>query len=831
MPSPDDFAQAFVEEATELLSELEEALLALEATPDDAEIIGRVFRAMHTIKGSGAMFGFTEIAEFTHHVETLLDHVRGGRLAVTRELIDVVLASRDHITGMLSVGGKTDAAGAERGRAIVATIQSLLGGVGEGRGPQVSTDSAASSTAGGGRDLVTYRIRFRPNPGIFGTGTDPAMLLDELGELGECRVTAHCENVPALPDFNAEHCYLWWEIVLATTQGAEAVKSVFVFVDEDDVQVAAEPSPAKSACRAPGAVADRQLAVFVQSAGQQVACITACNSKFRSGDISEPVRTAFCRAVKTLKGAAEYMARMEFVEPAKRLLELAEGFQSNRDTRDEALLQAIDAQTAVLGPLLDLARDEAVSGAATPRLGELEAALRAPLRAGDRIVAQGLATREEVEDAAGGQTTSTASARTAAAKTMRVDQEKLDSYLTLAAELLVARNGLTHAFQAMQNNKGSLRHLKDAIEGIHRLAGGIQDNAMAMRMIPVKSVFQRFPRMVRDIAKSQGKRIDFQVFGEETELDKQVADALADPLVHVIRNAADHGIETPEKRRAAGKSESGIVTLRASREGNVIVIDVTDDGAGIHVDGLKAKAVENGILTQPQADAMSREEALQLIFAPGLSTSKVVSDISGRGVGMDVVRNNVAALSGSVSIASQDGKGTQMRIQLPLTLAVTTVVLVGCGGETYALPMEAVNSTVKLRPSEIKTMNHEYVISLRGEVVGVKPLARLLSAHRGAEHAGAAHSLVLAQNSAELVPIVIMSAGETRFGLMVDEVKGQQDIVVKPLPGYLAQLPCLSGATIMGDGTIVLVLDLARVFDFSKNPPPQKLAEIADCAA
>jgi two-component system chemotaxis sensor kinase CheA len=397
---------------------------------------------------------------------------------------------------------------------------------------------------------------------------------------------------------------------------------------------------------------------------------------------------------------------------------------------------------------------------------------------------------------------------------MRVDQTKLDDYINLAGELVIARNALVHDFGQIRIDAGHHHRLKESVQRVQRIVADIQANAMAMRMVPVMSVFQRFPRLVRDLAKAQGKQIEIQMFGEDTELDKQVAEKLGDPLVHLIRNSADHGIELPEARRTAGKSESGLITLKAGREGSSIIIDIRDDGRGIDVALLKAKAVEKGILRQEQADTMPREKALELIFAAGLSTAKAVSDLSGRGVGMDVVRSNITDVGGTVSVLSEDGKGSRIRLQLPLTLAVTTAVLVSSHDSLYAIPMDSVCETVKVLSHTLKTLNGRPTISLRGQIVPVVSLAEVLASDHRASAGPPGDSQCPATDRSGSVPIVVVAAGATTYGIRVDELKGQQEIVIKPLPSQFGQLPGLAGATIMGDGSVVLILDPASLYDF-----------------
>lgn len=401
-------------------------------------------------------------------------------------------------------------------------------------------------------------------------------------------------------------------------------------------------------------------------------------------------------------------------------------------------------------------------------------------------------------------------------RTIRVDQRKLDDYINLAGELVIARNALAHEFRQAGLNPAQQRRLKESIERIDRIVADIQANAMSMRMVPVATLFQRFPRMLRDIARSLQKQIELQTLGEDTELDKQMAERLADPLMHLVRNAADHGIETPEVRRAAGKPEVGTITLRAAREGGSIVLEVVDDGAGIPAERLKAKAVEKGLIAPAQAAAMSRHEALQLVFAAGLSTAPAVSDLSGRGVGMDVVRNNLAEVGGTVAVFSEAGQGTRFRLELPWTLAVTNVLLAGLDDATYAIPVDAVQETLKVSVHQLQRLNQQWVIPLRGQIIPVQPLKTLLGPHcrrNGGAWEVAGHTSSPGPHSRQAAqrPVLVVRRAGAPYGLLVDRLLGQQEIVIKPLPGHLARAPGISGAAILGDGQVALILDPARL--------------------
>ncbi len=335
---------------------------------------------------------------------------------------------------------------------------------------------------------------------------------------------------------------------------------------------------------------------------------------------------------------------------------------------------------------------------------------------------------------------------------------------------------------------------------------------LGIRMVPVKTIFSKFPRMIRDLAKASGKKIDLHVFGEDTEIDKSLIEELGDPLIHLIRNSADHGIELPEARVAAGKPETGTVVLRARHEGDHVIVEIEDDGKGINPAAVKAKAVEKGLITAERAESMPDEEAVELIFLPGFSMAQKVTDISGRGVGMDVVRSNVRRLNGNVGIRSTVGKGSVFTIKLPLTLAIIDALLMRSGGQVFALPGTSVEETLLVPLSKIASLTSRKAIDLRGEVLGVSSLNQLLEfSSRGPEDAEGSHG--------EL-PIVVVSSAGRRMGLIVDAFLRRQEMVIKPLAPYLASLPGISGASILGDGGVVLILDPSELLALATEAVP-----------
>jgi len=398
-----------------------------------------------------------------------------------------------------------------------------------------------------------------------------------------------------------------------------------------------------------------------------------------------------------------------------------------------------------------------------------------------------------------------------AGDTIRVSQAKLEQFMNIVAELIISKTMISHLVERLVPQVNGhpaaavAKELAHASVYLDHVSKEIQASVLGIRMVPVKTVFSKFPRMLRDLAKASGKKIDLQLVGEDTEIDKSIIEELGDPMIHLIRNSADHGIESPEVRVKAGKSETGTVILRARHEGDSVVVEIEDDGKGIDPAVIRAKAIEKGMLTPDRAEAMPDEEVIELIFAPGFSTAAQVTDISGRGVGMDVVRSNVRKLNGRVGIRSTVGKGSVFTIKLPLTLAIIDALLVKSGGQVFAIPGTAVEETLIVPLESISHLTSRQAINLRGEVLGVCRLKHLLKSDAPVDTA----------LEAEGLSVVVVSASGRRMGIIVDAFVRRQEVVIKPLAPYLAALPGISGASIMGDGGVVLILDPAELLQLA----------------
>ncbi len=698
MNSSNFHSQAFMEEAEELLAEIEDAVLEIEQDPKDKEAVDRLFRAMHTIKGSGGMFGFDDIADFTHHVENILDEVREGRVPVTKDLIDLVLASRDQINAMLNSAKQGIEVDKKEGDRIISALNALRP---KSRSqpqdePEDSQSLEVSPHPSEKTDTteMTYRIRFCPDSHIFISGADPKDLLEELSVMGESILTIHTKDVPLLDEINAEQCYIFWDIVLTTTEHINTIRDVFMFVEDTSIV---------------------EIHVIDQEEKYQ-----------------------------------------EFPENKK----IGEILVERSAVSQEKLNEVLSTQK----------------------------------RIGDMLVQAEAVDRETLESALAEQfqvkKVRENRAKILAASSIRVAADKLDTLVDLVGELVTAQARLS---QKAATEKDS--ELIAIAEELERLTGGLRDNTMSVRMLPIGTTFTSFKRLVRDLAGELGKNVGLVTIGGETELDKTVIERLKDPMVHIIRNCIDHGIEDPEIRGRSGKPEQGMVGLSAEHCGAHVVIDISDDGRGLDSAAIRQKAIEKGMLL-PDAE-ISEKEAFHLICTPGFSTAEKVTDVSGRGVGMDVVKRNIEALRGVIDISSEKGVGTTISLKLPLTLAIIDGLMVTIGKDYFILPLSSVEECVELKQKDVEKVKGRSILNVRGEAV---PYIRLRE------------KFDINSQTPPLEQIVITEVNGERVGFVVDDVIGGHQTVIKSLGPAFKQVEDISGATILGDGTVALILDVNKLY-------------------
>jgi two-component system chemotaxis sensor kinase CheA len=630
----DPFKQGFRDEARELLSELEAALLELNQNPGDLEIVGRAFRALHTIKGSGAMFGFDDIAAFAHNLEAVFDRLRQAKLVATSGLIDLTLAAGDQIQAMLDAASGSGVVDEARSAVILEELARITGTA--AKSAEVLPVAASSGSAPAGA-CADWCIHFRPGPDLFRNGTNPLFLLRELRELGALRIKLDTVAIQPLGEMEPERCYTAWDMVLTTTAERDAIRDVFIFV-EDDCELTIERVTAREAPRPDGR------------------------------------------------------------------------------TNEAASLHSSSAS-------------------------------------------------------------------------LRVSAEKLDQLVNLVGELVTV--------QARLSELSARRDDADILaisEEIDRLTTELRENSMSIRMLPLRNTFERFRRLVHDLGGELHKEANLVIEGADTELDKTVIDQLNDPLVHLIRNSMDHGIESAGERVAAGKPAAATIRLSALHSGAQVLIRVSDDGRGLDAQAVRARAIEKGMITA--AAQLSECEVFSLILAPGFSTAREVTDISGRGVGMDVVRRSVEALRGSIEIGSQPGQGLTVTLRLPLTLAIIDGLLVRVGPTHFVLPLANSLECVELTRQDIQDAHGNHLATVRGDVI---PYIRL-SEHFGIE-----------STAPEREQIMVVETDAGQYGLVVDEVLGNHQTVIKNLGRLYRDAQMVSGATILGNGTVALIIDPHRV--------------------
>ena len=556
---------------------------------------------------------------------------------------------------------------------------------------------------------------------------------------------------------------------------------------------------------------------FVEEAREHLNIVNDGILKIESADYTKNTLHGIFRSIHTIKGAAPSVGLTDIRKLAHVGEEVFAGIRDEKIEPVDQVLQPLYAMCDALDLLINDAaaskpqgqRDDVI----TPILEQLVLILEE--YSIKTTAAKDLATLKRdvpkaVDEPTNIEKTSPKAAQSADAEqkgTIKVKQEKIESYMNFASELMISRNMLGHIISSFEKGQASSKDIREAFSRVDRITSNIQENALSLRMVEVKYVFQRIPRMVRDIAKTLSKKINVTLGGVDTEIDRQVADALSDPMIHLIRNAADHGVETPAERRKNGKDEMGQIALDAKRDGGIILITIQDDGAGIDTQRLKSKAVEKGIVNEEAANGMSEDELKQLVFAPGLSTAKATTDISGRGVGMDVVRMAIQNLGGNVRVHSELGVGTKFQIELPLTLAITRVIALKICGQVMVMPMESVLQIVKIEVSKLKTMGDCYGYLYRSSVIALVQLDQLL-------HLSNDHKSELDKDG-DIITVLVISSGQQVFGVIIDDVIGQQEIVIKPLPSGLKDTPGFSGVTIDGDGSVILLLEPSRLYEMA----------------
>ncbi|MFA5233192.1 MAG: chemotaxis protein CheW [Sulfurimonas sp.] len=660
-----EILQDFLVESFELIEQLDQDLVELETRPDDLELLNRIFRVAHTVKGASSFLNFDVLTHLTHHMEDVLNKARHGELRITPNIMDVILESIDLMKALLHTIRDTSSDDGIDVSGCVVRLDKCTGGKGDIETPAVKPAAAAKEVVG---EVEVVEEE----------STKESSSADE-------------------PDYD--------------NMGAEELEAEI----ERLLQQRMAEDKAKRASK------------------QSAACDDAKDEESDEEEYEPALNVPVA------------------VTPARRPASLRDDSDSSDDAR-----------------------------AASP-----------------------------------------AKKQSSVEQTIRVDVKRLDHLMNLIGELVLAKNRLIKINDDVEERyegEGFLEELNQVVSIVSIVTTDLQIAVMKTRMLPIGKVFNKFPRMIRDLSRELNKKIELEIFGEDTELDKSIVEEIGDPLVHIIRNSCDHGIEIPEIRLEQGKSETGTIKLKAYNEGNQIVIQIDDDGKGLDVEMLKRKSLEKGLITEKEADNMSDKEAFGLIFKPGFSTATVVTNVSGRGVGMDVVKTNIEKVNGIIDIDSEIGIGTSMKLKIPLTLAIIQALLVGVQEEQYAIPLASVLETVRISKDEVYTVEGRSVMRLREDVLSLVHIGDIFEVER-----------IL--DSSEYAYVVVLGLGTSKLGLIVDTLVGQEEIVIKSLGDFLKGIEGIAGATIRGDGGVTLIVDVVAIMDMAKHVKATALIDTTSDAA
>jgi two-component system chemotaxis sensor kinase CheA len=676
----EEMKETYIQEANELLENLESSLLSLEDNPNDKSNIEQVFRVMHTLKGNSSMFGLTKIAEFVHDLETIYDKIRQSEMELSKEILNTTLASFDHLNLIIHDSELSEPKNQENHINLIAQIHKFInktGGESTNVKPAVTTTNVAVESGA----LKTFHIHFEPNEELFLDGSNPLFVIAELAGLGKNIIVPHFKKVASIEDFIPTNCITFWDVYLETTVDKTDIQDVFVFVEGNSkIEITEIP--------------------FVD---------LIKNSAF-----NEVVTASIFKDLKT------------------------------DITSIQLLAESIGTKVTAVKKVADASVTEVKTE-----------------------------HKEKV------------------VSSIRVASDKLDELMNLVSELVTTQASLT-----LYNEKYETPELEIISENIEKLSRRLRDIAFGMTLVPINNMFSRFQRLVRDVSDMLGKEVQFVTEGGETELDKSIIETLTDPLMHIIRNSLDHGLEKPEDRMFLGKPRKGTVKLKAFYSGISVYVQIIDDGKGIDVEIIRAKAISKGFLREDEV--LTDKEIFDFIFYPGFSTAAVVTDISGRGVGMDVVKRNITDLKGTVSVESTVNVGTTLTIKLPLSLSIIDGLLVEIEKVNYIIPLSVVNKCYEVDNADM-LHNFNKLLILEDKQVPYINIRQEFGYENLKED--------------EKSQLIVVSDGDNEVGISVDYIVGEYQAVVKPIGKYYKNQDFISGATILGDGSIALVMDTHKIVE------------------
>lgn len=675
--SLDKFTAKFVEEALDNVAIIEEALFNLESEPTNKEIIERLFRAMHTIKGGGAMFGFNDLSAFTHNLETIYDLVRNDKLAIDSDIISLTFESLDYIRQLLDIGDLTDPEDIAKQNDYIARIQKYFGNNVTSAPSAKPMPAAPAAPIAPASNKKNYLVSFEPFESLLNNGTNPFFIIEDLVALGDAKVVAYTDGVKSFDEFEPLALRIKWQTILSTESDENDIKDVFIFV-EDECKINIDILP--------------------------------------DGDVLSQTET-LATLIETKKAQNQVLVKEDFAQFKQEV----KSVEKKKESAPKAQAGGVSEKIA----------------------------------------------------------------------TMRVASAKIDELVNAVSELVTMQ--AQFSLIATKKNDATLMAVAEQMEKITRQ---LRDNSFEISLIPLQGELVRFQRLVRDLSKNLGKQIDFVVEGGEIELDKNIIEHLTDPLLHMIRNSCDHGIEMPDERISKGKNPKGIIKLKAFYSGSSVIIRVSDDGKGMDPDKLFKKAVEKGLV---DANAkMSKRDILALIFASGFSTADKVSDVSGRGVGMDVVKSKIAEIRGDIAIDSEIDEGTTFTLDLPLTLSIIDGLLTKVNGEQFVVPLSNIERILSVSEVQMSDNKLGKTFLYENERVMFVDLNDMFY-----------------QKEVDITKskILLVNHGGKRVGLVVDMIVGEFQIVVKPLGKFMRKVDMISGASVMGDGSLSLIIDTTRLIN------------------
>lgn len=713
-----DLINSFIEEANELLIDLEDSLLTLEEMPDDQDAVHRVFRVMHTLKGSGGMFGFNAVSDFTHHLESIYYKIRNGDLIITKEILTLTLKSVDLIKELLKSPEETPENIRLTYNALVKEIKSVSSEEKKTKSEEllIETETKNENPIG----VNTYYIHFEPNAEILQNGTNPLYLIDELIALGDSYVILNTQKVPEIDKLKLEDCYVSWEIILTTKVDVGDIMDVFIFVEDDS-------------------------AIDIQNL-----------SPFNLLQYPE-----FEKAIQDFEEQKILINTLELQKLGKKLI----ADQPLAKEKETIILQEEHKAEKKTEPVEKTIPDQ--------ELVKKETKLQQP-------------------------ETPRTPKNTNSFSTIRVSSQKIETLMNLVSEMVTSQARLNLLAEEIKRSD-----LSDAVENLEKITRQLRDNAFEISLIPIESMLTRFKRLIRDLSAEVKKEVHFTAEGTDTELDKTIIENLSDPLLHIFRNAIDHGIEDRETRKKKGKPEVGNIKLKAFYSGTNVYIQIIDDGGGIDPEIIRKKAIQKGMIAAD--DILSKSEIIDLITLPGFSTAETITGISGRGVGMDVVKKNLQKIQGELQIESTLGVGTTFTLKLPLTLSIIDGLIVNIDETPYIIPIPIINKIRPIAHSEVeKAFNNTLVID--NEQI---PFIYLRQHFESSSKAP------------DTEMMIIVNYEDKRMGIIFDKVEKQAQVVVKSIGKQFHHHDIISGASIMGNGQVALVLDTNKIINSREKQKKQ----------